>query len=68
MDAYKSKMMKRIGPGGLKCPCCNISRGKLKNSHVGKNNSLNKLARTLLKREDAKIDTSIELDIEEDRT
>lgn len=49
MDAYKSQMMKRVGPGGLKCPCCNSSRGKLKNSHVGKNNSLNKLARLKLK-------------------
>lgn len=68
MDAYKAKMMKRIGPGGFKCPCCNDSRGKLKNNHIGKDNSLNKLARTLLKREDSKIDSSIEEDIEEDRT
>ena len=65
MDAYKAKMMKNIGPGGFKCPCCNSSRGKLNNSHVGKNNSLNKLARMHLKIEDSKIDTSIESDIEE---
>ena len=65
MDAYKAKMMKWIGPGGLKCSCCNSTRGKLKNSHVGKNNSLNKLARTHLKREDSKIDTSIESIIDE---
>lgn len=51
MDLYKSKMMRRIGPGGLKCSCCNPSRGKLKNSHVGKDNSLNKRARRLLKLE-----------------
>ena len=65
MDAYKAKMMKPIGPGGFKCSCCNSSRGKLKNNHVGKNNSLNKLARRHLKIEDSKIDTSIESDIEE---
>lgn len=57
MDNYKAKMMKNIGPGGFKCPCCNSSRGKLKNSHVGKDNSLNKLARTRLKRELLKEDT-----------
>lgn len=68
MDAYKAKMMKRIGPGGLKCPCCNDSRYKQGSVSYSKDNSLNKLARTLLKREDAKIDTSIEFDIEEDRT
>lgn len=65
MDSYKAKMMKNIGPGGFKCPCCNSSRGKLKNSHVGKDNSLNKLARTMLKREILEIDTSIGADIEE---
>lgn len=65
MDNYKAKMMKNIGPGGFKCPCCNSSRGKLKNSHVGKDNTLNKLARTRLKREIKYIDTSIETDIEE---
>ena len=65
MDAYKAKMMKSVGPGGLKCPCCNSSRGKLKNSHVGKDNSLNKLARTRLKNEIKNIDASIEADIEE---
>ena len=51
MDDFKKKMMKRIGPGGLSCPCCNPSRGKLKNSHVGKDNSLNKQARRRLKEE-----------------
>lgn len=55
MDKYKSKMFKRIGPGGFKCSCCNYSRGKLRNSHVGKDNSLNKLARLKLK-EDMKKD------------
>ena len=65
MDKYKAKMMKNIGPGGFKCSCCNPSRGKLKNSHVGKDNSLNKLARTRLKREILEIDTSIEAEIEE---
>ena len=55
MDAYKSQMMKRIGPGGLKCPCCNSSRGKLKNGHIGKNNSLNKLARLKLKEDITRI-------------
>lgn len=57
MDKYKAKMMESVGPGGLKCHCCNDSRGKLKNSHVGKDNSLNKLARTKLKRELLKEDT-----------
>ena len=42
MDLYKQEMTKRVGIGGLKCKCCNISRGKLKNSHVEKDNSLNK--------------------------
>ena len=51
MDDFKKKMMKRVGPGGLSCPCCNPSRGKLKNSHVGKDNSLNKQARRKLKEE-----------------
>ena len=49
MDDYKRMMFREIGPGGLKCPCCNRSRGKTHNNHVGKNNSLNKLARTRLK-------------------
>lgn len=51
MDKYRAEMMKTTGPGGLKCPCCNRSRGKLKNSHVGKDNSLNQLARYRLKQE-----------------
>jgi hypothetical protein len=59
MDLYKAKMMKNIGPGGFKCPCCNFSRGKLKNSHVGKDNSLNKIARTRIKAETKKIISSI---------
>lgn len=59
MDDYKRQMMKNIGPGGLHCYCCNSSRGKLKNSHIGKNNSLNKVARKRLKIEDAKNDNSI---------
>lgn len=50
-DIFKFNMMKNIGSGGLKCPCCNPFRGKLKNSHIGKTNKLNKLARTRLKRE-----------------
>lgn len=49
MDLYKGFMYHRIGPGGLHCPCCNPFRGKLKNSHVGKCNKLNKLARRKLK-------------------
>lgn len=65
MDAYKSKMMKRIGPGGLKCHCCNRSRYKQGSVSYSKDNSLNKLARMHLKIEDSKIDTSIESDIEE---
>ena len=52
MDLYKQEMTKRVGIGGLKCKCCNISRGKLKNSHVGKDNSLNKSARRKIKAED----------------
>ena len=55
MDLYKQEMTKRVGVGGLKCKCCNISRGKLKNSHVGKDNSLNKLARRKIKAEDSKM-------------
>ena len=55
MDLYKRKMMKQVSVGGLKCPCCNPSRGKQKNSHVGKDNSLNKMARRILKMEDKKI-------------
>lgn len=51
MDYYKAEMMKRTGPGGFKCPCCNSSRGKTHNSHVGKDNSLNKLARLKLKQQ-----------------
>ena len=49
MDLFKKEQFKEIGPGGLKCPCCNRSRGKLKNSHVGKSNTLNKRARQRLK-------------------
>jgi len=49
MDAFKRYMFENTGPGGLKCPCCNSSRGKTKNSHVGKDNSLNKKARRKLK-------------------
>ncbi len=50
-DLYKLKMFKRIGPGGFHCSCCNNSRGKMKNSHIGKNNTLNKKARKDLKYE-----------------
>jgi len=49
MDLFKQKQFEDIGPGGMKCPCCNRSRGKLKNSHTGKSNSLNKRARQRLK-------------------
>ncbi len=51
MDDFKKMQFKDIGPGGLHCPCCNRSRGKLKNSHVGKFNYLNKKARAKLKKE-----------------
>jgi len=54
MDAFKHYMFKDIGPGGFKCPCCNRSRGKTKNSHVGKGNRLNKKARRKLKEETKK--------------
>lgn len=50
-DIYKYKMLKYTDIGGLKCHCCNPSRGKLKNSHVGKDSFLNKLARRTLKLE-----------------
>lgn len=48
-DIYKAEMIKRIGLGGFKCSCCNRARGKKRNSHLGKDNSLNKLARKNLK-------------------
>jgi hypothetical protein len=49
MDFFKEKQYHDIGPGGLKCPCCNKARGKQKNSHLGKTNLLNKKARKKLK-------------------
>lgn len=51
MDQFKKMQFKDIGPGGIHCPCCNRSRGKLKNSHVGKTNKLNKAARARLKQQ-----------------
>jgi len=50
-DQFKAKQFKDIGPGGFKCSCCNMSRGKLKNSYAGKDNSLNRIARSRLKQE-----------------
>lgn len=26
MDAFKTCMYQTIGPGGFKCPCCNLGR------------------------------------------
>ena len=49
MDLYKQEMIKRVGISGFKCNCCNTSRGKLKNSHVGKDNSLNKFQTVFVK-------------------
>lgn len=64
MDLYKSEMMKRTGPGGLKCPCCNSSRGKTHSNHIGKDNSLNKLARSKLKFQLKKETSCLNLEME----
>jgi len=40
-----------MGPGGLKCPCCNDYRGKTKNNHVGQIGKLNKVIRHKLKQQ-----------------
>jgi len=50
-DLFRQEQLKQTGPGGIKCPCCNDSRGKLKNSHVGKLKIMNKKARKKLKEE-----------------
>ena len=49
MDAFKRHMFDHVGVGGLKCPCCNSTRGKTASNHVGKTNYLNKSARRKLK-------------------
>lgn len=64
MDLYKSEMMKRTGPGGLKCPCCNNSRCKRGSVKDSKDNSLNKLARSKLKFQLKKETSCLNLEME----
>jgi len=42
VDDHKKAGFKDIGPGGVKCPCCNF--------HDKKTNMLNKVSRRRLKR------------------
>ena len=46
-DEFRKEMLKRIGPGGTKCPCCNDYWGK-------KRSGLIRLARRGLKKESLK--------------
>lgn len=48
MDEFKSAMMKNIGPGGIRCPCCNPTFTK---KHYNQT-LLRKMARSRLKQED----------------
>ena len=64
MDLYKAAMMKHIGPGGLKCPCCNDSRRKRGSVKESKDNSLNKLARSKLKSQLRKETSCLNLETE----
>lgn len=48
MDEFKSAMMKNIGPGGIRCPCCNLTFTK---KHYNQT-LLRKRARSRLKQED----------------
>lgn len=45
MDDFKKQQMKHVGPGGLKCPCCNDLHGKNRKR-------LNRHARARLKQQD----------------
>lgn len=49
MDEFKKEQHRHVGPGGIKCPCCNDSIGKKKGGHVGKLPYLNQQARRRLK-------------------
>ena len=51
MDEFKSAMMKDIGPGGIRCPCCNLTFTK---KHYNQT-LLRKRARSRLKQEDKHI-------------
>ena len=54
MDDFKKCQMSQLGPGGFHCHCCNDSRGKTSNNHVGKLNILNKKARRKIKQQTQK--------------
>lgn len=48
MDAFKRSQQKYIGPGGIKCQCCNaFARGP---NNTGSSSKLNRAARSVLKR------------------
>lgn len=49
MDTFKECQGKHIGPGGLKCACCNCFHG----THAAKA-KLNRMARAAMKRKLAK--------------
>lgn len=49
MDAFRKSVRSKIGPGGLKCPCCNYYRNF--GTHPKKLRGLNKIARKRLKQE-----------------
>jgi len=47
MDAYRKQSQKKIGPGGVKCPCCGPKPGK-------ERRALRRFARRALRRMDRK--------------
>ena len=56
MDLFKQMTAKTIGPGGVKCPCCNVFREKKAKRKIP---GLSKLRRSRLKAFDAKINRKI---------
>ena len=53
MDIVKREMMNEIGPGGLKCTCCNYTRQK-KGNRKGKKRIITQIARAAIKAQDRK--------------
>jgi len=56
MDKFKQKMVKKCGPGGLTCTCCNPFHRKGKSKDKRK---LNRIARRTLKHQDARMAENI---------
>lgn len=58
MDAFREKQNDQCGPGGVGCHCCNPFKG---NRNPRDQAKLNRIARTRLKRDDKKLEFTIDI-------